>query len=89
MDCCEYVNENSTTSDEENELHIILVLGAKFQTWEVLEGCGLGYGLEYRLGCRLGVWIRVWIRFYNTDYDDHKESFRVDDYENYKLYSNS
>ncbi|CAG8735130.1 hypothetical protein RhiirA5_502475 [Rhizophagus irregularis] len=37
MDCCEYVNENSTTSDEENELHIILVLGAKFQTWEVLE----------------------------------------------------
>ncbi|GET56297.1 hypothetical protein GLOIN_2v1766411 [Rhizophagus irregularis DAOM 181602=DAOM 197198] len=47
MDCCEYVNENSTTSDEENELHIILVLGAKFQTWEVLEGCGLGCGLGF------------------------------------------
>ncbi|CAB4493414.1 unnamed protein product [Rhizophagus irregularis] len=73
MDCCEYVNENSTTSDEENELHIILVLGAKFQTWESKKSIKLNGEL----------------RFYNTDYDDHKESFRVDDYENYKLYSNS
>jgi hypothetical protein len=38
MDCCEYVNENSTSSDEKNELRIMLVLGAKFQTWEELEG---------------------------------------------------
>ncbi|PKY53953.1 hypothetical protein RhiirA4_547939 [Rhizophagus irregularis] len=37
MDCCEYVNENSTSSDEKNELRIMLVLGAKFQTWEELE----------------------------------------------------
>ncbi|PKK63713.1 hypothetical protein RhiirC2_788511 [Rhizophagus irregularis] len=31
MDYCEYVNENSTSNDEKNELHIILVIGVKVE----------------------------------------------------------
>ncbi|GET59132.1 hypothetical protein GLOIN_2v1776590 [Rhizophagus irregularis DAOM 181602=DAOM 197198] len=31
MDYCEYVNENSTSNDEKNELHIILVLETRVE----------------------------------------------------------
>jgi hypothetical protein len=42
----EYINENSVSSGEENELHITLIIGANFQTWEEFESHLERYALQ-------------------------------------------